>query len=374
MTGTGYYGRIRHRKNDRTKRSTSLDKTQDEPCILKDLEGSGMASHSALPPPCSLHFVRCISWKKSFYILIITSLFLLQVSHCQKNKISLGPDRFRSEEDFKNFKQASDALLENRNLKLNLRRPPGPRNTQHIGKRLGQLSPLQKLTGALNGDVREVTRQKNKNRNGIGHRSPSNQNKRIPPNNHQRIPNAGTRNIALRQKQPLLTPSGSNRHEIIRNWESYKVKRQNSQQTFPRDVPNLGYRYIDSPDDGQQAVLPPIRRNERIDIDLEAASRPKRPSTYYPNVEREETNNKYFPEIQNDKDEKRRLRPFVNNQGPNSPSLANLLPKFPSFPGSPPIKNDNPRKPPPPKNRVRVDPTIATRQTTTRTPWTTSVS
>ena len=308
-----------------------------------------------------------------FLLISILFITLLRVSNCQKATLSLRQGLFRSEEDFNNFKEAQHALLKNKNVNINLRTNPGIRQTPQIQKRLGQLNQLQKITGALNGGVRDVALRSKPNRNGILHRSKLD--KSIPPN-QKRILNPGNRNVALRQKQhPILAPTGSNRHEIIRNWESYKVKRQNK-QPFPREDSNLEYRYVDVTSEGQ--VLPPIRRNERIDIEEDdLLSRPQRPIAYYPNTDNDENTNYYPKEIEETNDRNTRpLRPFISGKGPKKsslPSFPNFIPKFPTFPRSPSFENKNERKKQTPINRVRLDPTSTPRRTTTRTPWTTSV-
>ena len=319
------------------------------------------------------HNHRYFSHKQMFLLFSIILITLLRVSNCQKTTLSLGQGLFRSEEDFNNFKEAQHALLKNKNLNINLRKNPGIRQTSQIQKRLGQLNQLQKITGALNVGVKDVTLRSKQNRNGILHRSKLD---KSIPQNQQRIRNPGNRKVALRQKQqPMLAPTGSNRHEIIRNWESYKVKRQNS-QPFPREDPNLEYRYVDVTSEGQ--VLPPIRRNERIDIDEDdLLSRPQRPIGYYPNGDNDQNTNYYPKETEETNDRNNRpLRPFISGKGPKKsslPSFPNFIPKFPSFPRAPPFENKHERKQQHPINRVRVDPTITPRRTTTRTPWTTSV-
>ena len=372
--GQGIYENIGHIKRSKAKEvvlpGESLQK-QSLNCKQEDVKSNAFKrklTKYVVSQKCHNH--RYFSHKEMFLFISISLIILLRVSNCQKAKISIGQGLFRSEEDFNNFKEAQHALLQNKNLNINLRKNPGIRQTPQIQKRLGQLNQLQKITGALNGGV---TLRSNQNRNGILHRSKLD---KIIPQNQKRIRNPGNRNVALRQKQqPIIPPTGSNRHEIIRNWESYKVKRQNS-QPFPSEDPNLEYRYVDVTSEGQ--VLPPIRRNERIDIgEDDLLSRPQRPIAYYPNTDNDENTNYYPKEIEETNDRNNRpLRPFISGKGPKKsslPSFANFIPKFPSFPRAPPFENKNERRKQPPINRVRVDPTITPRRTTTRTPWTTSV-
>ena len=317
---------------------------------------------------------RYRSWKQILLLSIILFSSILQVSNCQK---SSPRDRglFRSEEDFNNFKESRQGLLQNNNPNFMLRKVP------QLQKRLGQLNQLQKITGALNGNVREVhPPHKQSNRNSVRNRPIL---KNGPPQNQKRPRNPNNRNVALRQRQnqPLILSSDSNRHEIIRNWESYKTKRQNPELelSMAGDDPSLNYRYIDVTSEGQ--VLPPIRRNDRIDEGVDdILSQPQRPLSYYPNVDSVERNS-YYPEEEEEvkvERNKRPLRPYkpVQKQPPKRsklPSLPNFLSKFPSFPAAPSFENNDKRKRQPQNNRVKIEPTITPRRTTTRTPWTTSV-
>ena len=75
---------------------------------------------------------------------------------------------------------------------------------------------------------------------------------------------------------------------------------------------------------------------------------------------------------------KRPLRPYKPIQKPppkrsNLPSLPKFLSKFPSLSAAPSFENNDKRKRQPQNNRVKIETTITPRQTTTRTPWTTSV-
>ena len=119
-----------------------------------------------------------------------------------------------------------------------------------------------------------------------------NTNEGLPPN-HKVSPNSNIRNSALRQKQrKFLTPSASNRHEIIRNWESYKVRRQH-QRPNPQDNRRIAYENVDITSEGQ--VLPPIRRNERIEIpNRDMKPHPQGTIPYYPIDSGEDTS--YYPE------------------------------------------------------------------------------
>ena len=324
-------------------------------------------------------FTRCptryLSCTKILFLLSILFMTILQVSNCQKTK-PMGQRLFRSEEDFNNFKESRQSLLHNNDPNFMLRKNLGIRQGQHLQKRLGQLNQLQKITGAFNGDVREIPSHTQNNRNGVRNRPIL---KNGVPQNPKRVGNPNKHKLALRQKQkqPLLLPSDSNRHEIIRNWESYKVKRQNPQLFSSADEPTLDYRYLDVTSEGQ--VLPPIRRNDRIDEGEGDLTRPQRPIIYYPNVDSAERNS-YYPEeekVEKEDRNKRPLRPYKPKPPPKRtslPSFPNFIPKFPSFPAAPPFENNNKRKRQPPPNRVKIEPTITPRRTTTRTPWTTSVS
>ena len=313
------------------------------------------------------------SCKRIMLLSLILFVTILQVSNCQK---SMPRDRglYKSEEDFNNFKELRQGLLQNNNPNFMLRKVP------QLQKRLGQLNQLQKITSALSGNVRRAPLIHNQNHKDNARNKPFR--KDGVPQTHQSPHNP---NVPLRQrqKQPLILSSDSNRHEIIRNWESYKVKRQNPELFLGGDVPELNYRYIDVTSEGQ--VLPPIRRNDRIDEgDDDLISRPQRPMTYYPNVDSGERNNYYPEEKEEEKEErnKRPLRPYQPNpppppKRPNPLSLPKFLSKFPSFPATPSFEDNNNRKRQPSIKRVKVvkvKPTVAPRRTTTRTPWTTSVS
>ena len=356
----------RSRRRENMKQSLGRETIEKECAPRKDLKRSNFFKW--WPP-------RYRSCKQSLLLSFVLLITTLQVSNCQK---TTPRDRglFRSEEDFNNFKEPRQGLLHNNNPNFVLRKVP------QLQKRLGQLNQLQKITGALSGNVRKappIINQTNKNtavnrpvlKNGV-------------PQVKSRPRNQNNRNVALRQKQkqPLILTSDSNRHEIIRNWESYKVKRQNPELYFGGDEPNLNYRYIDVTSEGQ--VLPPIRRNDRIDEgEDDLVSRPQRPMTYYPNVDSVERNT-YFPEEEEESIErnKRPLRPYLPKpkptpKRPSLPSLPKFLSKFPSFPATPSFDNNNNRKRQPQIKRVKVvkvKPTATPRRTSTRTPWTTSVS
>ena len=95
------------------------------------------------------------------------------------------------------------------------------------------------------------------------------------------------------------------------------MKRQNSQLFPSADEPTMDYRYLDVTSEGE--VLPPIRRNDRIDEGEDDLTRPQRPIIYYPNVDSAERNT-YYPEeekVEKEDRNKRPLRPYKPKQVEN---------------------------------------------------------
>ena len=157
--------------------------------------------------------------------IALISIMFLQIVNCQNNFLLRNPSSNPLEEDFHKFQDAQQhQILPNKRHVINGKirkyiQPPSHAATV-VQKRLGQLNQRQKVTGTFNGDTQRhmlQSRQKTEQR----------KNKIPLPQNKKPIRTTRNRKVALRQNQrERMDTSASNRHEIIRNWESYKVKRQ----------------------------------------------------------------------------------------------------------------------------------------------------